>query len=155
MVNNPVNGRKVLLTAGLACVIVSVMIAGFAGDADGREPRAERPAAIKLPELIAVRVHADWCKDCKKLDPVYSELKARTGGKPVLFVTLDKTDKASSQQAEYLAGVLGIEDAWSKYGKKVGTVLLIDAKRKSVATPLKADSTFETIEAEIRRLLSS
>ena len=157
MVNITLTGRKSHLGAGLACLVVAATVTGFAfaGDEGDRKQPTEQLAPVKLPDIIAVRVHADWCRTCQKLDPVFAKLKSRSKDKPVLFVTFDRSNKATSQQAEYLAGVLGLDTVWLKHGDKVGTIVLIDAKRKSFVASLSAKSTLETLEAAIHSALSS
>lgn len=157
MVKSTLIRRKSHLAAGLACLAVAALATGFAvaGDEGDRKQPAAQLSPAKLPDIIAIRVQADWCETSRKLDPVFAKLKSWSSDKPVLFVTFDKSTKTTSQQAEYLAGVLGLDAVWPKHGDKVGTIVLVDAKRKRVVASLSANSSLETLEAAIQSALSS
>lgn len=87
--------------------------------------------------LYAVSFYADWCGNCKVLDPNIEKAieQANLKNKSVLFVKLDLTDDASTQQARLLADALGISEIYQTNSGRTGFVLLIDAKdKKTVAT---------------------
>lgn len=91
-------------------------------------------AARPLPEakLMAVYFYADWCPNCKALSPIMGEVRSDPGLQkaPVLFVTLDLTDKPSIQQALLLSTALGIGDYVRAQGSATGYVALLDATTK-------------------------
>ena len=91
-------------------------------------------AARPLPEakLIAVYFYADWCPNCKALSPIMGKVRsdAKLQKAPVLFVTMDLTDKPRIQQSLYLATALGIGDYLRAQGSATGYVALLDAKTK-------------------------
>lgn len=91
-------------------------------------------AARPLPEatLLAVYFYADWCPNCKALSPIMGEVRgsAELQKAPVLFVTMDLTDKARIRQSLYLATALGIGDYLRAQGSATGYVALLDAQTK-------------------------
>lgn len=91
-------------------------------------------AARPLPhaKLLAVYFYADWCPNCKALSPIMGAVRsdAAIQQSPVLFVTLDLTDKPRIQQSLLLASTLGIGDYVRAQGSATGYVALLDATTK-------------------------
>ncbi len=135
----------VVASSGL---VVSAVRANGGGDADPT-------AGPQLPNVIAVRVHADWCGACAKLNPVFPDLKKRSSEMPVLFMTFDVTNGGTSRQAEYLAGVAGLGEIWQSLRKKVGNIVLIDTKSKRTVSTVAATDGLESIENALRRAVDS
>lgn len=108
--------------------------------------------ASAKPELIMVKVHADWCGSCKALTPRLKALGKTLEDKAVLFVTLDYTDEQTSAQATMLAAGLGIRDAIAEHNS-TGTVLLIDADTHKIAEKFSVSSNDEMILGKIKALL--
>ena len=81
------------------------------------------------PKIIAVKFHADWCGTCKVMGPVFTDLRNKLDGKPVLFVELDFTNATTRHQAMLLASALGISQAL-KENPGTGFILLFDKKRQ-------------------------
>ncbi len=101
------------------------------------------------PELIAVKFHADWCGSCKAMGDTFTDLASKLDSEPVLFVELDLTTSAQSDQAGYLMNVIGGEDIWSEYGGKTGFILLIDPEEMNVVGKLTRDMGFKEMVAAI------
>jgi thiol-disulfide isomerase/thioredoxin len=104
------------------------------------KPKVERPAR---PELVLVRFDAEWCKFCRRLAPTYDELRRRHATDPVLFVTLDLTDKASRRQAEYLAGSLKLDDAWTRNALAAGRMMLVSVRTGEIVSTMTSATTID------------
>lgn len=111
--------------------------------------------AARKPKLVALDFYADWCPACKALTPVYRDLANKTDGQPVLFVTLDQTNKAKARQAEYLIAELGFGDLWSEYGGKTGFVLLVDPDTGTVVDRISARDTLADMTTKVNANLDS
>ena len=157
MINHNVNRRMFKGTTGVLCLAVGVVTTGLlAANSDGGDvkPSEGRHSSLKCPDVVAVRIHADWCGTCRKLDPMYSKLMKRSADLPVLFVTFDMTSKATARQAEYLAGLLNLEQVWSRHCRKAGTIVLVDPERKQVVSSILGDGSLKDAEAKLREAVA-
>lgn len=139
------------LAACLAILLVGggyLLGRGSAGGADHdtvafdpREDKSGNPDSptpanpAQWPKLVAVKVHADWCGRCPMIAPVFAELTADFGNRPVLFVTLDITDDLRRQQARYLARALDIEWVFDESFES-GIITLVDREQREVVARL-------------------
>jgi len=140
---------------GVGCVVLGAVMVGLAStDAEGGPPYPARTAA-RVPQVLAVRFHADWCGACKKLDGVFAELRRRTSDAPVLYLTLDFTDEVTRRQAEYLAGVVGLDQVWAAQGNKVGNVVFVDAVSKRVLSKTVATDSIAELEGAVRESIKT
>jgi len=129
----------------LTSVIMSVLALTACSQADA--PKIETPAAkVMQTKTKAVLIYADWCSSCKVLDPKLKEVKA-LGPMPGLeYVTLDYTDKDTSDFYAQ-ADAAGVGEAVRIYLDgtiSTGVLLLVDVDDKKVVK--KVTKTFETKE---------
>lgn len=99
-------------------------------------------------ELLLVKVHADWCGSCKALESRLITITETLKEQPVLFGTLDYTDKKTSFQATLHASILGISGAIAS-NKGTGTVLLINAKNQKMLEKFSTANTDDEIVGKI------
>jgi len=115
---------------------------------------AARP--LPKPQLLAVYFYADWCPNCQILSVQLGD--ARLDGmldqKPVLFVKLNLTDKASIHQSILLASQLGIADFVQAQGSKTGYIALLDAATKKELTRFDRNSMAGDIRGAIETELA-
>jgi len=110
-------------------------------------PKIETQAAkVMQTKTKAVLIYADWCSSCKVLDPKLKEVKA-LGPMPGLeYVTLDYTNKDTSDFYAQ-ADAAGVGEAVRLYLDgtiSTGVLLLVDVDDKKVVK--KVTKTFETKE---------
>ncbi len=102
-------------------------------------PRQEFGAQVNpqhvTAQLVAVRLHADWCNRCPQIVPIFERVHREYGMKPVLLVTLDLTDDVHRRQAEQLADAIGIMWVLDQ-GLKTGTIALVDREAKEILAVL-------------------
>lgn len=79
-------------------------------------------------ELVAVRMYADWCGNCKMLDAKVDNIKKEFQDSNVLFLYFDQTDDYATSQAEKKAYLLGLDEVFAKYKGKTGMMILVDAQ---------------------------
>lgn len=115
--------------------------------------QAARP--LPQPKLLAVYFYADWCPNCKALSPILGEVRsdATLQKAPVLFVTLDLTDKPRIHQALLLSTSLGIGDFVRAQGSATGYVALLDADTKKELARFDRTSSSKIILEKINAQL--
>lgn len=106
------------------------------------------------PDLVAVKFHADWCGSCKKMGSIFTDLRNKFDGKPVLFVTLDLTNVSTRGQAELMAGALGLKQVYDAH-PGTGFILLVDPDSHKVLDKLTSDKNIKEVGAAISARLES
>ena len=106
------------------------------------------------PETLAVKFHADWCGSCKRMGPVFEDLRNKYDGQPVLFVELDLTNGTTRAQAEYLATALGFGEVYAA-NQGTGFILLLDATSRQTLAKLTADQDIKAMGRQIVAQLES
>lgn len=79
------------------------------------------------PQLLAVRLYADWCGKCRQLDEKMDSIVPDFDDGRVLFIRLDQTDEFKTAQAGLLSDIIGIGSVFKQYRGKTGLLLIIDA----------------------------
>lgn len=133
---------KILAAATL--VLALLMPAAWVG-------AATAPAS---PDVVAVKFHADWCGSCKRMGPVFEDLRNKYDGESVLFVELDLTNGTTKSQAEFMASALGFGDVYAQ-NQGTGFILLLDGKTRQQLAKLTADQNIKAMGAEIVKQLES
>lgn len=104
------------------------------------------------PQVFVAKVHADWCGSCRALEPIIAELKNNFADDPVLFVTLDVTNKTTISQARLLAAALGIEEQL-KENNKTGLLIIWNSNEMELVEILTLKSTQEEMVKTIKKAL--
>lgn len=146
--------KNLISLTGIVAVGLAIAASGWAqnpqqasvGTADGADP-----AAVVRPEVIAIKLHADWCASCRRMGSVFEDLATVAEDEPVLFARLDLTDRSSRKQAEYLMSMMNLQDAWKQAGagEKTGVILLVDADNRQVLGQLTADQDLKQMKAAL------
>lgn len=90
--------------------------------------RAGDPAVAKP---FVVKIHADWCGTCTRLNPTFEALKQKYGERANLVV-LDVTDKDTLAAATAKAKELGISEFFDRYKGRTGTIGILLADGETV-----------------------
>jgi thioredoxin-like negative regulator of GroEL len=104
---------------GLAVLLVLV-----AGGPAARGEQADSPMVVKI--------HADWCGTCTRLEPTLEALE-REVGSDARIVVLDVTDKEAVARSAAEAERLGIRAFFDSYKGRTGTVGVLTADGKPVS----------------------
>ena len=107
------------------------------------------------PELLVVKLHADWCGSCLVLGPRIDSAReqADLDESSALFVTLDLTDEATRHQSALLAHSLGLEEFFAANRGKTGFAILVDVASGEIKGRLTKDMSADGIAAAIRAQL--
>ena len=114
---------------------------------------SQKSKNIESPKLLLVKFHADWCRTCRVMGPIFEDLQNKIDGSAVLFVKLDFTNNQTKHQANMLGAGLGIGDILKQNQRRTGFILIIDAKTKKVLKKLTKDDDIYAMESKIRTLL--
>jgi|SRR3990172_9068865 len=106
----------------LASIVALVGTAAMGANAKGEG--AGRPMIVKI--------HAEWCGTCTKLEPTFEKLE-REAGREVLIVILDVTDRAAFEKSREQADRLRIRDFFDANRSLTGTVGILDSQGRLVA----------------------
>ncbi len=120
------NSRRRGLAVGLAALVAIGFAVGPA--LAGHHEKAETADA----KPMIVKIHADWCGTCTRLEATFDELEKQIGS-DARIVVLDVTDKAAVARSAAEADRLGIREFFDSYKSKTGTVGVIDANGKTVS----------------------
>lgn len=130
--------RALLLTLFVLCFTGSAM--------------AARP--IPSAKLYAVYAYADWCPNCKILSPKITKAREALAKEPVLFVTLDLTDKTRIHQALLLAQALGLGDWLRAQGSATGYLALLEPVSKKELARFDRDGSADAMVAAITKIVA-
>ena len=83
---------------------------------------------------------------------IFTDLQNKFDGKPVLFVTLDFTNRTTHYQSELLASALGMSEAY-KANQGTGFILLLDSQARDISARLTSKQTMKEMSAAINQQL--
>lgn len=111
-----------------------------------QEQVAPDTAPIGQYDLVAVRVHRDWCGKCKRMGNVFAELQQELGSQRILFLTFDLTDSETTRESLAISDRLKISQALR--GIESGNIVLLDRQGNRVDT-LDGESEREFLVTQI------
>ncbi|MYE88113.1 hypothetical protein F4X33_03860 [Candidatus Poribacteria bacterium] len=83
---------------------------------------------------------------------IFTDLQNKFDGKPVLFVTLDFTNRTTHYQSELLASALEMGEAY-KANQGTGFILLLDSQTRDISARLTSKQTLKEMSAAINQQL--
>lgn len=133
------------LLAAVAVLLASIVPLSACADPDRSAGEASRPVAAS--QVAAIRVYADWCPNCRALDPKLEAVAVSQDWGGVSFVRIDYTNR--DKEAVFAeADRLGVGEAVRTQfasGIKTGLLLLVDVESQTVVDLI----THKETEAEI------
>lgn len=112
------------------CVVVA--LAGSAGAGSG----AAVSAAADASKPFLVKIHADWCGTCTRMNPTFEALEEKVGSESRIVV-LDVTDKTTTAAARAEAERLGVVGFFEEYKSKTGSVGVLRGDDREVVQVIR------------------
>lgn len=101
-----------------------------------------------------VKIHADWCGTCVKLNPTWEALREKHADS-VDFIILDVTNDITRAAAENTAEQRGLDRVFETYGGRTGTVLVMRAAAGEPVAVLKGKTDVADYDEPIARARES
>ena len=111
---------------------VAVALAGNAAAGSGEAVSAAEDAS----KPFLVKIHADWCGTCTRMNPTFEALEQKVGSESRIVV-LDVTDKTTTAAARTEAERLGVTAFFEEYKSKTGTVGVLRGDDRAVVQVIK------------------
>jgi thiol-disulfide isomerase/thioredoxin len=124
---DPTQEERLLMRHAITRSTVLALAAVFSLALAGSSAQAEE---AKTP--LIVKIHADWCGTCQKLEPTFEELEQQVGS-DARIVVLDVSDRDAVARSSAEADRLGIREFFDAYKGKTGTVGVLAADGKPVS----------------------
>ena len=97
-----------------------------------------------------VKVHADSCRKCIDLGPVWTRLDSRLGDSARLVV-LDVTNEERFERTKHIARYLGLTGFLKERREQTGTVAVLDGETREVVATFNGDRNVESYLAAVAR----
>ena len=95
-----------------------------------RAAEPEKPSESVKPQVLVLTFRADWCSECRKVEPTIAQTAAAYANKSVLFLKMDLTNENTKRQSAMLASALGLEKIWQQ-NQKTGYAILVNPATKN------------------------
>lgn len=137
------SGRRLPVAPGLALVL-GLLWSGLAAGGD----LSEISAADDASRPFVVKIHADWCGTCTRLDPVIDALEERVGS-GARIVVLDVTDREAIERSATEADRLRIRAFFEAHKSKTGTVGVLHGATRRPVRILRGEMDVAEYEAAL------
>ncbi len=132
---------RIALRTGMLALAVLALAAGQAS-------AGEVSAKADATKPFLVKIHADWCGTCTKLNATWEALE-ETVGSEARLVILDVTDKPALEAAQAEADRLGIAAFFAEYKARTGTVAVLRGDDRSKVAAMKGVTDAASYEAPL------
>lgn len=99
----------------------------------------EVSAADDASAPFIVKIHADWCGTCTRMDATFEELEAALGSQ-ARIVVLDVTDREAVVRSREEANRLGIGEFFEGNLSKTGTAAVLDGATRAPVKVMKGET---------------
>ena len=137
------SGRGSRLATGLALAL-GLLWSGLAAGGD----LSEISAADDASRPFVVKIHADWCGTCTRLNPVIDALEERVGS-AARVVVLDVTDREAIERSAAEADRLRIRTFFEVHKSKTGTVGVLHGATRRPVRILRGEMDVAEYEAAL------
>ncbi len=133
-------------------VLTLVLVASLAlwAAAVAASAETEVPADADASRPFVVKVHADWCGTCTKLNPTWEGIQAKIGDN-ARFVVFDLTDKEAVQRSRAEAERLGLTPFLTRHKRSTGTIAVLDGASREPVIVLRGDTDVAKYEEAVAR----
>ena len=117
----------------VAFAVLALLVAAASAEA-GEISSAEDASAP-----FVVKIHADWCGTCTRMDPTFDELEAALGS-GARIVVFDVTDKDAVARSRAEANRLGLGEFFEGHRSKTGTAAVLDGATREPVQVMKGET---------------
>jgi thiol-disulfide isomerase/thioredoxin len=97
-----------------------------------------------------VKIHADWCGNCKALKSVWQRIETDLRDQATI-VTLDVSDRVAYLESQATAERLDISEFFQEYRSRTGTIAVLDCKSHEPVVIMSAERDFEKYREAVAR----
>ncbi len=95
----------------------------------GTATTAQAEAGLEKPTLV--KIHANWCGTCQRIEGTWEKLKADYGDN-ANFVVFDVTDKEALAKSKAEAERLGLTTVLDQFKSRTGTIAVVGPDGETV-----------------------
>lgn len=106
-------------------------------------------------DVYAVVFYADWCGNCRVLDPKVMSVWPGFSDRPIEMVKLDFTDAETTEASQTLAARYGLGDVFEADAGRTGFIVLVDADSGAEIDRIGSRDTAAQIRAKLNGALAS
>jgi len=106
------------------------------------------------PKLMVVKVYADWCSKCRRIDGTYRALEKQTFQGQVQYVVLDVSNRKKAKASEARAQALGIGKWFKEYRAITSIVAVISVQDKQVRGMVFNETNLDKYVTVIQKALA-
>jgi hypothetical protein len=144
---------RVKAVAGVAALLAVAIAVLLAANPAPRVPAPSADVAARSTQPFIVKLHARWCPVCMATKDVWAGIE-QTYGSRVRLVVFDFTNERTTEASRAGAARLGLGRVFDDYEGETGTILLVDAGSRTVASALHGRQPLDEFRAAIEARVS-
>ena len=124
-------------------ILTLILVFGFWGNTMAEEPK-----------VVGVLFYADWCTNCKVLEPKLTAIKQEFADQPIIYERIDLTDSTTRKVSFADAKKKGLGLIARRYGRATGHMVLVNAESKEVLGRIFSGQSKAQIRQKFRTALA-